>query len=131
MLCSPQDRAFSEARSKPGPKGNAQQLRQIDADRFLNPEIRQRRRRNVQPLFSKRSGSERRASIDLRNAANTFQGVVSQSSNRDAFDNVAGDLPSSAVVEPCSPGIGMADELLDVFQRNSLSQQVRDCRHAE
>ena len=48
------------------------------------------------------------------------------SSDRDPFDDVSGDLAVAAVVETGGSGIGVAGEVLHVFQWDSLAEEVGD-----
>lgn len=57
--------------------------------------------------------------------------VSVERSNRNPLDDVPGHLFLPAVVKPCRPRVGMAGQVLHVFQRHALGQQVRDRRHAE
>jgi hypothetical protein len=43
-----------------------------------------------------------------------------QSSNRNAFYDIAGDLLVAAVVEPGSARVGVAGQALNVFERDAL-----------
>src|SRR5215469_5037115 len=52
-------------------------------------------------------------------------------SNRNPLDDVPCHLPLPAVIEPRRPRVGMASQVLHVFERHTLSQQIGDGRHAE
>jgi hypothetical protein len=45
-------------------------------------------------------------------------------SDRDSFDDVSSDGLVTAVVESGCSGIGVADQVLDVFQWDALTQQI-------
>lgn len=49
----------------------------------------------------------------------------------DSFNDVSCDSSPPTVVKMCSPGIGVASQVLDVFQRDSLGKQVGDRGDAE
>lgn len=46
--------------------------------------------------------------------------------NGSSLDNVSRYLPMSSVIEPSRERISVTGQMLDVPQRNSLAQQVRD-----
>jgi len=47
-------------------------------------------------------------------------------SNRDSFHDVSRHLSLSAIIKPCRPRIGMPSQVLHVFKRNALAEQVSD-----
>jgi hypothetical protein len=49
--------------------------------------------------------------------------------NRDALNNIAGNLASAAVVKPRGAGICVACQVLDVFKRLAVFKQVGDRGH--
>lgn len=51
--------------------------------------------------------------------------------HRNSLDDVASDTTLATVIQSRRPWISMARQILHVFQRNALFQQVGDCRHAK
>lgn len=53
------------------------------------------------------------------------------SSDGDAFDEVAGDAAAATVVDLRGRGVGMAREILDLFNRHALTQEIGDYHDPE
>ena len=52
-------------------------------------------------------------------------------SDRDPLDEVAGDAPATTVVDLGGAGVGVPGQVLDVFERHVLAEQVRDYQDAK
>jgi hypothetical protein len=52
-------------------------------------------------------------------------------SNRNPLDDIARDAPAPAIVNLGGPGVGVAGEVLHVFQRHVLIEQIRYNRDPE
>ncbi len=61
--------------------------------------------------------------------ASVFQ--VSLILNRNSLNDIASDFLFPPVVKSCRAWVGVAGQVLNVFKRDALFQQIRDRGHAE